>query len=72
MIFIANHLPYKQMVDFQSEYFEHIWVDVYVSIHSIWKQVRHVKNKDFFYLLNLLTLLIVHLMSLIIQRISIL
>ena len=31
VIYVANHLPFKQMINLQSEYFEHIWVDVYVS-----------------------------------------
>ena len=30
-IYIASHLPFKQMVNLQSEHFEHIWVDVFVS-----------------------------------------
>ena len=31
VIYIANHLPFKHMIKLQSEYFEHIWVDVFVS-----------------------------------------
>ena len=31
VIYISDHLPFKQMVNLQSEHFEHIWVDVFVS-----------------------------------------
>ena len=31
VIYVANHLPFKQINDLQSEFFEHIWVDVFVS-----------------------------------------
>ena len=31
VIYVASHLPFKQIVEFQSEHFEHIWVDVFVN-----------------------------------------
>ena len=30
-MFVANHLPFKQMCELQSNKFEHLWVDVIVE-----------------------------------------
>ena len=31
VIYVASHLPFKQMVNLQNEQFEHIWIDVFVG-----------------------------------------
>ena len=37
VIYISDHLPFKQMVNLQSEHFEHIWVDVLCK----WQKILH-------------------------------